>query len=79
MRSVSLTDVLPSCVSLMQNAMVLMEEILKGAHVVVEGDRGSFYSWFVHIQVSTHRPAEMQNLINHVKAAGGARGVGGWG
>jgi hypothetical protein len=40
----------------MKHALVVMEEILKGAHVVVEGDAGSFYSWFVHIQVRRHTP-----------------------
>lgn len=30
----------------------LMSEILRGAHVVVEGDRGAFYSWFTQMQVS---------------------------
>jgi hypothetical protein len=30
-------------------SLALMSEILKGAHVVVEGDKGSFYSWFMQV------------------------------
>jgi len=32
--------------------MALMEEILKGAHIVVRSDRGAFYSYFTQMQVS---------------------------
>lgn len=35
----------------MNQSLVLMEEILKGAHIVVHGDRGAFYSYFTQMQV----------------------------
>lgn len=34
------------------DSLVLMSEILKGAHVVVDGDKGAFYSWFTQMQVN---------------------------
>jgi len=34
------------------DSLRIMSEILRGAHIVVEGDRGAFYSWFTQMQVS---------------------------
>lgn len=37
------------------DSLRLMSEILRGAHVVVEGDRGAFYSWFTQMQDAYRR------------------------
>lgn len=35
----------------LNDSLGLMKEILKGAHIIVEGDSGGFYSWFTQMQV----------------------------
>jgi hypothetical protein len=40
-----------------------MSEILRGAHVVIENDRGAFYSWFVRMQDSYRRTSSHLSTV----------------
>ncbi|KAM3576140.1 hypothetical protein VYU27_002016 [Nannochloropsis oceanica] len=45
------------------DSLTLMSEILRGAHIVVEEDRGAFYSWFTHMQDSYRRTSSHRSIV----------------
>lgn len=45
------------------DSLTLMSEILRGAHVVIENDRGAFYSWFVRMQDSYRRTSSHLSTV----------------
>lgn len=45
------------------DSLTLMSEILRGAHIVVEEDRGAFYSWFTHMQDSYRRTSSHSSIV----------------
>jgi hypothetical protein len=57
----------------LNESLSLFAEILRGAHVVVEDDRGSFYAWFTQMQVR-----RLLCLLDGLEgvAGGGVRGPG---
>ena len=45
------------------DSLTLMAEILRGAHIVVDGDKGAFYSWFTQMQDSYMRTSSHTSVV----------------